>query len=84
MSNITLMVLLALTGVLIQNNPVWQWILRKVKLETKPFNCTLCWTFWLALGYTLAEPNINILESIMMAAGAAITAELVDRKLNDF
>ena len=83
MDKIVTMILLGAFGALLQNTPPWQWILKKTRLERKPFNCALCWTFWVALGYTLAESNISTLDSIFIASGASILAELLDRKLNN-
>ena len=81
MDKIQTLILLAAVGAIWQNNPIWQWILIKTKLERKPFNCTLCWTFWMSLSYSLAI--YNVLDSICIASGAAILGELADRKLNN-
>lgn len=83
MSNLELMIGLAAAGALWQNIPVWQTLLQKLKLQVKPFACTLCWTFWMSLGYTLAESNINLLECLMISSGASILAEMLDRQLNN-
>lgn len=81
MNKLELLILLGAFGALLQNNPVWQWILKKTGLERKPFACALCLTFWMSLGYCLA--TFNILDSIFIASGAGILAELLDRKLNN-
>ncbi len=50
------------------------------KLNFKPFNCTLCFTFWLTIG-----PNIMMHgpSGILFSALESVIAELIDRKLND-
>ena len=70
-------------GALIQNFEGYRYLLRKSKLDFKPFNCTLCFTTWLALGHFLVLNGIQI-EDLYFAAITGIIAELIDRKLNDF
>ena len=49
------------------------------KLDFKPFNCTLCFTFWFTIG-----PNIMMhgLMGPLWSALEAVLAELIDRKLH--
>lgn len=49
-------------------------------LDFKPFNCTLCLTFWLTIG-----PNIIMHGAMgpLISALEAVLAELIDRKLNE-
>ena len=50
-------------------------------LDFKPFNCTLCLTTWLSLGYYL---SVEGLWGIPYAAATGVIAELLDRQLNQF
>ena len=49
-------------------------------LNFKPFNCTLCLTFWLTIG-----PNIMMHSAYgpLFSALEAVLAELIDRRLNE-
>ena len=49
-------------------------------LNFKPFNCTLCLTFWLTIG-----PNIMMhgVQGPLWSALEAVLAELIDRRLNE-
>ena len=70
-------------GALLQNFDLWQWMLDRLKLQVKPFNCTLCWTFWITLGAYLGLDH-SFIGSIALAALTGVLAELIDRKLNQF
>lgn len=70
-------------GTLIQNFEFYQTALKKLYIDFKPFNCTLCFTTWLALGHFLYLDGVSI-EDVYFAAIAGILAELIDRKLNDY
>lgn len=71
-------------GALLQHVPQWEWVLTRVNLWRKPFNCPLCWTFWCSLAYLNFGQDITIVESIFISAGAAVLAELLWRKLNTY
>lgn len=45
----------------------------------KPFNCTLCFTFWYSIGITA---NLHGWMGICYSAIAAVIAELIDRYIN--
>jgi len=77
-----ILVLFGAFGALIQNLPFYQWFLNKTKLNFKPFNCTLCLTFWLTMVYCVSF--FNPLYCILISSGASVLGELLDRKLNDF
>ena len=49
--------------------------------DRKPFSCTMCLTFWLTIGFYV---SLYGWDGITYAALTAITAELIDRKLNQF
>ena len=68
-------------GALLQNFEWWQTMLRGTYLDMKPFNCTLCWTFWMTI-----IPNIGIHGPIgfYISCIEAVAAELIDRQLNKY
>lgn len=68
-------------GALIQYVPQWMWFLDKVKLDRKPLNCPLCFTWWSSLAYLNLATETPVGETIFISAGAAILAELLWRKL---
>jgi len=47
MIEISLIIALAVNGLIV--NPAYQWILYKLNLNRKPFNCILCLSFWLGV-----------------------------------
>ena len=49
--------------------------------DRKPFNCTMCFTFWLTIGFYI---SLHGWHGIPYAALTAIAAEFIDRKLNQF
>ena len=69
---------LACMGAILQNFEWYQELLKATKLEMKPFNCTLCWTFWLTV-----LPNIGMYgaKGILYSSIEAVAAELIDRQL---
>lgn len=69
---------IACIGVMIQSFEFYQQLLQKLYLDTKPFNCTMCFTFWMSIGHTLYEYGIA---GIGVSAIAAVTAEYIDQKL---
>jgi hypothetical protein len=68
-------------GALLQYVPQWERFLNLIKANRKPFNCPLCFTWWttLAGGHWITGAGLG--ESIFIAAGAAVLAELLWRKL---
>jgi|14_taG_2_1085336.scaffolds.fasta_scaffold97677_2 ABC-type uncharacterized transport system permease subunit len=47
----------------------------------KPFNCTMCATFWLTIGINIA---LHGWSGICYSALEAVLAELIDRQLNKY
>ena len=72
---------IACMGAMWQNFKLWQDLLEALHLDTKPFNCTLCWTFWITL-----LPNINFygLKGILYSFIEAVLSELIDKQLNKY
>ena len=68
-------------GALLQYVPQWEWFLEKTSLNRKPFNCPLCFTFWTSLIGLNLLTQTPVWETIFIAAGSAILAELLWRKL---
>lgn len=72
----------ACLGALVMNFEPYLKALKYLYLEdTKPFSCTMCLTFWATIGYFAAT---NGLSGIFLSSTAAILAELIDRKLNNY
>lgn len=69
---------LACMGAMLQNFTYWQIFLEAVDLERKPFNCTLCWTFWITV-----IPNLLAYgpKGFLYSCIEAVIAELIDRQL---
>ena len=68
-------------GALLQYVPQWMWFLDLVNLNRKPFNCPLCFTWWTGLAGLNLFTQTPIWETIFIAGGAAVLAELLWRKL---
>lgn len=56
------------------------WYQNKV-FNRKPFNCTMCFTFWITIGMYVALYQWS---GIAFAALTSIFAEFIDRKLNQY
>jgi hypothetical protein len=70
-------------GAMLMNFEPYQKLLNRFNLQdTKPFSCTLCMTFWLTIGYWVA--TTESVASIFLAAASSVTAEFIDRKLNNY
>ena len=68
-------------GALLQYVPQWMWVLNLLNLNRKPFNCPLCFTWWTSLLYLNLQTETPVMETIFIAGGAAVLAELLWRKL---
>ena len=69
---------LACMGAMLQNFTYWQLFLETFKIDIKPFNCTLCWTFWI----TVIPNIINYgAPGLLYSFTEAVAAELIDRQL---
>lgn len=71
----------ACMGAMIQNFDWYRNVLEATYLEMKPFNCTLCFTFWLTV-----IPNFGLygFRGILYSFIEAVAAELIDRQLNKY
>jgi len=70
-------------GAMVMNFEYYQKLLNRFNLQdTKPFSCTLCLTFWLTIGYWIAVTSS--VSAIFLAAASSVTAEFIDRKLNNY
>jgi len=64
---------------LIHETPLYQSLLSRLKLDRKPFNCVMCSTFWVTLGFTVFTHGA---QSIFISGIAAITAEIINRQIH--
>lgn len=69
---------IACLGAMLQDFPVYIWIMEKLHMPEKPFRCTMCATFWYSVGILV---GLHGWSGITYAALAAVLAELIDRKL---
>ena len=72
---------IACAGAMLQNFDWYQHLLKATYLDVKPFNCTLCWTFWMTV-----LPNFGLYgtQGILYSFIEAVLAEFIDRQLNKF
>ena len=72
---------IACAGAMLQNFDWYQHLLKATYLDVKPFNCTLCWTFWMTV-----LPNFGLygVQGILYSFIEAVLAEFIDRQLNKF
>ena len=79
MMNFNLIIGVACLGAVWQELPIWNTILEKLKIDFKPFNCSLCFTFWMSIGpFIITEGVTGIFSSIT----AAVLADLINRQMN--
>jgi len=77
--NYDLIIAFAFAGALIQEVPLWNRFLEALMLDVKPFNCALCFTFWITLGpMIISTGGSGIFNSII----AAVLADLINRQMN--
>ena len=77
--NYDMIIAFAFAGALLQEIPIWNRLLEALLIDVKPFNCALCFTFWMTLGpfaYTVG-PSF-IFNSIV----TAVLADLINRQMN--
>ena len=56
---------IACFGAVLQEVPLYQTLLERLKIDFKPFNCALCFTFWLSLPILVfTEGAVGIFNSI--------------------
>ena len=59
--------------------PLYHTFLVKNNIDRKPFNCVMCSTFWYTFGFTVIPLG---LDSIFIAAAAALLAELINIQIH--
>ena len=64
---------------LVHKAPIYHRFLEALFIDMKPFNCVMCSTFWVTLGFTAIS---NGFESIFIAGIAAIAAELINIQIH--
>ena len=79
--NYEIIIGVACAGAVLQNFEWYQTLLKATYLDVKPFNCALCWTFWLTV-----LPNIGMygFRGILYSFIEAVLAELIDKQLNKY
>lgn len=70
-----LLITLFTNGLII--NPVYQYLLDKLKLNKKPFNCVYCLSFWLGCIYSMF--NYNSIVVLIVPFAASFVASLMER-----
>ena len=77
--NFELVIGIACLGAVWQELPIWNRFLEAFMIDVKPFNCALCWTFWISLiPFWFASGPMFIFNSIT----AAVLADLINRQMN--
>jgi hypothetical protein len=75
MISATILIALAVNGLMI--NPVYTWLLNRLKLNnTKPYSCILCLSTWSAVGVLICTQNINL---VFLPLTASFTAVAISR-----
>ena len=78
--NYETIIAIAAVGNLLQRFDYYKIILTKLDLQRKPFNCVMCSTFWLSIGYHAL--STDIVTNIFISSISAVVAELLDIQLN--
>ncbi len=77
--NYDLIIGIACFGAVLQEVPLWNRFLEALLIDVKPFNCALCFTWWMSLGpFIVSDGLFGIFSSIT----AAVLADLINRQLN--
>lgn len=77
--NYDLIIGIACFGAVLQEVPLWNRLLEALLIDVKPFNCALCFTWWMSLGpFIVSDGLFGIFSSIT----AAVLADLINRQLN--
>ncbi len=77
--NIELIIGVACLGAALQEVPLWNRFLEALMLDVKPFNCALCFTWWMSLApFIVTNGAMGIFNSIT----AAVLADLINRQMN--
>ncbi len=74
-----LIILIALFCNWLIENPAYHYVLNKLKLDVKPFNCLYCLSFWIALIaiYTTGKESIVIM--FFQPSAASFLAVMISR-----
>jgi len=64
---------------LVHKTPIYHRFLEAFFIDMKPFNCVMCSTFWVCLGFTAIS---NGFESIFIAGISAIVAEIINIQIH--
>lgn len=76
--NYELIIAVACIGAVLQETPLWELILKKFKIDFKPFNCPLCLTFWASIPLFIYTNGWSFIFSSIVAA---VLAELINKEL---
>lgn len=77
--NFDLVIGVACLGAVWQEVPLWNRFLEAFMIDVKPFNCALCFTWWVSLiPFIYTEGAVGIFSSIT----AAVLADLINRQMN--
>ena len=77
--NYDLIIGLAFAGALIQEIPLYNRFLEALMIDVKPFNCALCFTFWMSLApLIVSDGAFGIFSTIV----TAVLADLINRQMN--
>ncbi len=74
MLTISILIALAVNGLIM--NPGYQWLINRLNLDFKPFNCVYCLAFW--IGFIVAVLGFNPL-SVAIPLAASFLAVAFNR-----
>lgn len=75
-------VLIALTAVFMTTyNDPYQWVLKKIKLDRPPFNCKVCFAWWLGIAYTVLMYSSPV--SFLIAPASAMLTIYMDKVISN-
>ena len=77
--NFNLIIGIACCVAVLMELPIYQTLLEKLKIDVKPFNCPLCFAFWISLiPFIVTTGPWFIFNSIV----TGVLAELINSQLN--
>lgn len=74
-----LTILIALTTNWLMENPHYQYLLNRLRLNIKPFNCLYCLTFWLGLIVFIIKGEYTIINMALQPSAASFLAVLLSK-----
>ncbi len=77
---ITTIILIALTVNGLMINPAYQWLLEKLNLLRKPFNCMYCLSFW--IGVIVGGVTLNPLAVLIVPLSASFLTVWIGRAID--